>query len=441
MAFPRNLWMGVLLAACQDPRGAPTEPGPPPPDAPLPASTVAILGARPSALSLVGIFGAHPPAPSAERARALWSQHFGAIAPQLTLLASAIGGAAQTDLARARLISTWIYASIGAESLPRSGEEVCRGDTLCIDELTLEMMDGQCGYRAMLMIDVLAALGMHARRVNFFDIPAQIGHTAVEVQIDGLWRFFDPTFGIHFADPTSPNVPLSITEARRRYSDVVIQRSRAEPWRGTWADLSGLLDRDGAGGFDTIPPGAVEHPFIPGLMIADITQTYAVSTMGIEGTPTPYRQRIAIDLAHQPVGAFGAVDGRLDDLLGYAQSLSYGNSYTPFLFVVGTYAAALGPVVEDEFRFLTESPRDLRLTLTFTGRVLATERRYLLGRLHHAAVDYSVERHRIDFDWQDHSVTVSIRVLPPLSVLRLALEEEFGERRNFHLDAISWAGL
>ncbi|MBI2377890.1 MAG: hypothetical protein HYV07_28060 [Deltaproteobacteria bacterium] len=360
------------------------------------------------------------------------------MAPQLNLLATAIAGSATTELARAMLLFTWIYSSIGPTSLERH-DEACGRDTLCIDEVTLDLLEGECGYRAMLMVDVLATLGVAARRVGFFDIPSQIGHTALEVQIDGQWRFLDPTFGIYFADPASPDLPLSVTEARRRYSDVLIRKSRASPWQRAWADLTGLLDPNGSGGFETISPGPVEHPFVPGLMIADITQTYAVSTMHIDGSTIPYAQQIVIDAAAQPSGALGAADGRLDDLLGYAEAVSYGRVYTPFLFVLGTYARGIGPVVKDDFRFLTDEPRDLRLTLVFTRSVPATARRHLLSRLHHTALDYSVPRHQIDQVWEERSVTLSVRVLPPMSSLRVALNDEFGEQNNLHLDAILWA--
>lgn len=57
---------------------------------------------------------------------------------------------------------------------------------------------GLCGEYAYVLRELLEYLGYQTRYINFYNIPQQGNHTAVEVKIDGKWSFLDPTFGNFF---------------------------------------------------------------------------------------------------------------------------------------------------------------------------------------------------------------------------------------------------
>lgn len=56
-----------------------------------------------------------------------------------------------------------------------------------------------CGGYSYVLRGLLEALGHETRYANFYNIPNQGNHTAVEVRLeDGSWGFLDPTFGAFF---------------------------------------------------------------------------------------------------------------------------------------------------------------------------------------------------------------------------------------------------
>jgi hypothetical protein len=358
--------------------------------------------------------------------------------PKLLALAQSIAGAANDELDAALLLQSWLYASLTDNSIAR--DNACQGASLCIDEQTLTLLDGECGYRAMIMSDLLGAMGIPVRRVDFFDIPYQIGHTAVEVQAAGAWRFIDPYFGLYFADPSNAALPLSIDDARKLYPDISIQRSAAPPWTGTWASVTELRAQLDAGGYAQIQPGVVQHPTQPGNLIADVEQSYFSSMVYVDGSKGPLIQHITIDLRSTPTGSFGAVDGSASDLTRFGRPTSYGQTYTPYLFALGQAEYQSGPNVIDEFRFITAQAAVVHLDVAFVSPVDANAQRHFVGRVIHAAYDETLDNHLLLYEWpaSDH-VRISFNVVPPLTATRISLGLGYGYTHRLLLDAISWS--
>lgn len=74
---------------------------------------------------------------------------------------------------------------------------------------------GICGHAALTFAAIVKRLGFPVRSAQFYYATSDgtpDSHIAVEVQYDGAWHFFDPTFGVFWTDATG-NV-MSITDAR-----------------------------------------------------------------------------------------------------------------------------------------------------------------------------------------------------------------------------------
>jgi len=59
---------------------------------------------------------------------------------------------------------------------------------------------GACGLQSWVLINILQALKIESRFVNFYGMPDQGNHTAVEAKVDGAWILLDPTFEVFFND-------------------------------------------------------------------------------------------------------------------------------------------------------------------------------------------------------------------------------------------------
>lgn len=125
-------------------------------------------------------------------------------------------------------MNAWIFASLGpGNPTPSSVEEA------------VATLEGQCGWRDLILQDVFDAIGIEGRRVGFYDVPFQGSHAATELFINGKWMFFDPTFGTYFEGPDGGG-PLSYAEARALGPDVVIKRSELPGWQQTFLDPNGI---------------------------------------------------------------------------------------------------------------------------------------------------------------------------------------------------------
>ena len=127
----------------------------------------------------------------------------------------------------AKTINSWEWASIRP-----STSEVYPVDAADVANL----LSGACGFRTLLMRDIFATIDVPSRIVNFYDVPFQVGHTTVELLIDGKWMWFDPTFGTFITSGIS-DVPISIAEARLAWPSVTVQQCSAAGWGGVFFDL------------------------------------------------------------------------------------------------------------------------------------------------------------------------------------------------------------
>lgn len=77
------------------------------------------------------------------------------------------------------------------------------------------------------MRGLLATQGIKTRYSNFYNLPQQGNHTAVEVEIDpGKWALFDPTFGTFFtSDGNVEGEPLSTEDVRFIFNSKTIHAS------------------------------------------------------------------------------------------------------------------------------------------------------------------------------------------------------------------------
>lgn len=62
----------------------------------------------------------------------------------------------------------------------------------------------QCGGYAYVARGLAEVLGLRTRYANLYNIPQQGNHVAVELLVNGVWEFYDPTFGAFFTEDGAP---------------------------------------------------------------------------------------------------------------------------------------------------------------------------------------------------------------------------------------------
>ena len=201
------------------------------------------------------------------------------------------------------------------------------------------------------------------------------------------------------------------------------------------ATLRSLLDQ---GGYETIPAGPMPDPR-SGPPVADAEQSYFSSAMYIEGQSDSYVQKLVLDVRSARTGGFGEEDHSLNDLTRYDPETSYGRTYFPWLYVLGTSWPGHRPNVSDELLVLSDRPGVLRFSVVFLSTVSPEVRRHFVGRVNHAVIDYTLENHLLSYDWGDDRVTISFGVEAPLTIARISLGEAFGESSQLLLDSIRWS--
>lgn len=135
---------------------------------------------------------------------------------------------AKDPLGLAKVINAWEWASLAGGSY---------GPTPSSAENVPVVLAASCGWRQVLMADLFKQIGIESRAVNFYNVPFQGNHTAIELLIHGKWMFFDPTFGTYF-ERAGGGAPLSAAEVRSLWPKVVVKKSNLEGWQGKFIDLS-----------------------------------------------------------------------------------------------------------------------------------------------------------------------------------------------------------
>ncbi len=137
---------------------------------------------------------------------------------------------ANNPLLVAKKISAWICSSL----LPQSELDA----QLKTGADVANLLGGSCGWRDILLQDVMASIGVESRRVNLYDVPFQTGHTATEIKINGRWIFFDSTFGLFFTNKSGKM--LSMLEARELWPDINTNLYRGNIEYGVSQPLDGI---------------------------------------------------------------------------------------------------------------------------------------------------------------------------------------------------------
>lgn len=126
----------------------------------------------------------------------------------------------------AKVLTAWQWASL----LPGG-----HGTPPTVPQDVPTVLNASCGWREWFTAVLFDEIGIRERQVNFYDVPFQGGHTALELYINNEWMFFDPTFGIYF-ESTKGGTPLSIEEARAGWPNVVVKQCSLEGWQGAFVN-------------------------------------------------------------------------------------------------------------------------------------------------------------------------------------------------------------
>lgn len=82
-------------------------------------------------------------------------------------------------------------------------------------ESTLSERVGACGTFTVALLALAAPQGIQGRVINMMNHPPEQGHTVAELEVDGQWRVYDPTFVAWYADGEDPDAaPLSYDAIR-----------------------------------------------------------------------------------------------------------------------------------------------------------------------------------------------------------------------------------
>jgi hypothetical protein len=334
-------------------------------------------------------------------------------------------------MTQALALNAWIYISIGTKGTEHenlSGEE------------TLQLLDGSCGFRSLLVREIFERLKIPVRRVNFYNIPVQMGHSNPELYIDGEWRFIDPYFGIFFSEPINPYLPISIKKARALYPDILIMRVQMPGWQGVWTPVVDIANALKAGTlYHTVSAGWIKHPHDKTRLVADTVQSYFASTMSQSEVDDIIKHPTYIDLRKLHHGQIGVDDHSYQELLSPFQQFSYGNVYQPFGYILGSYKSNLGPNIIKQFSFLADDEKWIQLKIKFVKQVDRNERKYFLSQIDHAVVDFTADSYKLDHIWAGRSLTIFGKIKPPVTTIELSIAKNFATTHQFYIDVIKWA--
>ncbi|WP_210485555.1 calcium-binding protein [Microvirga antarctica] len=180
----------------------------------------------------------------------------------------------------AKIINAWEWTSLEGGSygpVPTGAENVP------------DVLAASCGWRQILMTELFKEIGIKSRAVNFYNVPFQGNHTAVELNINGKWMFFDPTFGTYF-ESLSGGKPLSAAEARAKWPNVVVKKATLDGWQGKFVDLASINPKTAyktqVDEFFNRPLAATNLPFV---LSAEIKSLYFGPEAGyfLDGQKTP----------------------------------------------------------------------------------------------------------------------------------------------------------
>lgn len=329
--------------------------------------------------------------------------------PLISRLTQETRASATKDSERLTNLMAWIAESIGIHA---------SGQNLQSAEDVLRTMKGECGHREWIMSTVAHNLGLQTRRIAFFNIPVQLGHTAIEVKIDKTWRFYDPSTGIYFSR-IGQTAPIGIAEARRFYPDITIWQTKDKLFQKHWADIN---KRE----FQVISPTILMHP-IDRIPMLDIERTYFASAMsGAPEVPIVF-SGASVFLDETPSGWIGKIDGSGVDIAQGQTTINQKAYYTPMMERIGNYD---GFITGRRFRFHASKPTWVTFTTFSTN-----EMQSLLLDIDPASPIYDAAATALSAIYDRHRLQVRFLVSPPYTVYYAWLRGE----RSLEIDAYAWS--
>jgi len=295
-----------------------------------------------------------------------------------------------TDVDRAVYLNAWIYGSLALSVKGRLDDSV---------DVTLEMMNGSCGHRDNLFRDISTCLGWKSRRVAFHNVPVQLAHVGTEVFVDGRWRFFDPTFGIHLVSATDQSNVLSILQARQNFPDVKVMRTLQPPYLGKSIRSAKRTQ-------EQLQDDVLIHP-LGDWPLGTIEGTYFLSSLVLEIDDSVYESEITIVASSDKHVLFDEAKLSTSHL-----DFGYGESYVGYAHILGKYWGR-GPVVSKRITFLTQEP--LVVTVAMSLRHILPE--HVHASIRHAASNFDLESMRIGKRIDEQEVSWKFTISPPMTAM------------------------
>lgn len=236
-------------------------------------------------------------------------------------LIKSIESKSKSDIEFFKNLNGWIFNSYSykykKEHIPKTAEM----------EYLLGFFYAQCGYRDFLIQQISREKNIPSRRINFFHVPYQMGHTATEIKINDQWKFFDSTTGVYFT--SKENKILSISEARKLYPNVKAYQAEGKspiPKNSGWRQKYNYSYKE-------IPlKTKFIHPVNKKTVIMDLEKTYFDSIMGGGHNKTIFPSKLLI----QDKGTIqiGKKDNSIKDIKSFNE-INKKRTYTPMFYLIG----------------------------------------------------------------------------------------------------------
>lgn len=259
-------------------------------------------------------------------------------------------------------LNAWIYGSLSLSVKDRNSES---------SEESLDKLNGACGHRDILFRAICDRLNLKSRRIGFHNIPIQIAHVGTEVWIDGEWRFFDPTFGTFIAAIAEPNIPISLDDARKRFPDVEIRRTKTPAYQGKWL-------RSVSPNSEVLPRGTMNHA-TGGWPILKPYESYLYSDIVPEDETGTFVSEMAV-----PVTETTQIELSETDLQKSHLDLGYGQTYVAYANTLGL-SHGRGPLTSLSIDLRPDAEREVQVSLK--TRYAPLDR--IVGGVRHTVLDFS----------------------------------------------------
>ncbi len=337
--------------------------------------------------------------------------------PNLSLLSKQLSENAEgEELAAVLIVTAWVHSSLApVDTTPPTSPEHA-----------LELLVGACGIRDLILQDVLQRLGYQTRRTSFFDVPVQVGHTATEVYVNGHWIFVDPSIGAYFADPLTPDQPLSIAEARAKAPHVLLMQSTLTPWQKKWVDMSEIAKIYRTGSmFAVNTNNELTHPYDPTRIVFYVSETYITSIYTNLDHPEA-TFIVPVNLDQDSQDQLGKLNGSYADLVGVFFELGGVQFYNAGLWFLGRFQDNAKGIISPTHRFVFSSNQAQTLTVEIHFN-------YFFGELPSRLI---VNGTSVTVSWNQLVAVIQVPVQPPSTSIEISMEE--GDPSLVTIDSIIW---